>query len=166
MTKIDTEHPLPKPAGIDSTKFIVPQGSELVELYAKNDDGIGETFLKLFTEAKDYKVYLRENMPEELHYGIDDDVMNRIGNILLIPDWPKVFSFTSRKLNPGAHGFNPYLVKDMQATFMAWGPAFKNELKIPPFQNVNVFPIITSILGLKYTDKIDGTPAIAKEVLK
>lgn len=166
MTKVDTEHPLPKPAGIDSSSFIVPQGAELVELYAKNKDDVSDTYLKLKKEENGYKVYLRENMPDKLHYGINDDVMNRIGDILLIPDWPKVFSFTNRKPNPGAHGYNPYLVKDMHATFFAWGPAFKSGLQIPSFQNINVYPIVTTILGLKYKDKIDGTPAIANMILK
>lgn len=166
MTKVDTEHPLPKPAGIDSSSFIVPQGAELVELYAKNKDDVSDTYLKLKKEENGYKVFLRENMPDKLHYGVNDDVFNRIGDILLIPDWPKVFSFTSRKPSPGAHGYNPYLVKDMHATFYAWGPAFKKGLQIPSFQNVNVYPVVTTILGLKYTDKIDGTPAVANEILK
>jgi hypothetical protein len=77
-----------------------------------------------------------------------------------------VFDFSSRKPPPGAHGYDPYLVKDMHATFYAWGPAFKNNLEIPSFQNVNVYPVVTTILGLKYTEKIDGTPAIANEILK
>ncbi|MBS1920545.1 MAG: alkaline phosphatase family protein [Bacteroidetes bacterium] len=166
MTKIDTEHSLGMPSAIDTNKFFIPSGAELVELYAKNKENVSDTYVKLLQEAKGYKVYLKENMAARLHYGSEDDTMDRIGDILLIPDWPNEFNFSSRKPRPGAHGYDPYLVKDMHATFFAWGPAFKNDFTIPSFQNVNVYPVVTTILGLKYTDKIDGTPAVAHEILK
>jgi hypothetical protein len=85
---------------------------------------------------------------------------------LLIPTWPQAFNLSTRKLNPGAHGYDPRLVKDMLATFYAWGPAFKNRLKIPPFENVNVYPVITKILGLSYHEKIDGNSKLARKILK
>ncbi len=166
MTKVDNDNTLPLPAAVDTSKFIVPPGSELVELYAKNKDDISDTYVKLMEDSKGYKVYLKENMPARLHYGIKDDVFDRIGDILLVPDWPKIFNFSSRKPSPGAHGYDPYLVKDMLATFYAWGPAFKQEFRIPSFQNVNVYPVVTKILGLNNTDQIDGKNAIADLILK
>ncbi|WP_428331178.1 ectonucleotide pyrophosphatase/phosphodiesterase [Mucilaginibacter sp.] len=167
MTKIDREHTISKPAAIDTSKFIVSGDDILVQLYAKDRKDIQETYQQLKKEAVDYKVYLKENMPTNLHYGTSDDWHNRIGDILLIPNWPKVFNMYGRKqLNPGTHGFDPYAVMDMHATFYAWGPAFKSHLKIPEFQNVNIYPLITAILGLNYTEKIDGTKQLAQEVLK
>jgi predicted AlkP superfamily pyrophosphatase or phosphodiesterase len=166
MTNADRDTLLSMPAAVDTSRFIIPSGGEIVELYAKNKEDVTDTYVKLLREARGYKVYLRENVPAKLHYGIEDDAMDRIGDIILVPDWPKVFDFSSRKPPPGAHGYDPYLVKDMHATFYAWGPAFKNNLEIPSFQNVNVYPVVTTILGLKYTEKIDGTPAIANEILK
>lgn len=166
MTRIDTGNTLSMPAAVDTSKFIIPRGSEIVELYAKNKNDIADTYARLMQEANGYKVYLKENMPARLHYGAEDDVFNRIGDIILIPDWPKVFNFSSGKEQPGAHGFDPYLVKDMQATFFAWGPAFKKGVTIPSFQNVHVYPVVTTILDLIFTGKTDGTPTIANEILK
>jgi hypothetical protein len=114
--------------------------------------------------AKDYKVYLKTGVPKRLHYGAEDDRMNRIGDILLIPNWPKVFS--DKTPGMGHHGFDPRKVKDMQATFFAWGPAFKEHLKIPAFENVNIYPLITDILGLTYTEEIDGKKEVLNKVLK
>lgn len=54
----------------------------------------------------------------------------------------------------------------MHASFYAWGPAFKNNLNIPSFKNVDVYPVVTTILGLRINDKIDGTNKVAKEILK
>ena len=54
----------------------------------------------------------------------------------------------------------------MQATFYAWGPAFKTKTKIDSFPNVDIFPLVADILGLNYTFKVDGTKHLAKQVLK
>jgi len=54
----------------------------------------------------------------------------------------------------------------MQASFYAWGPAFKNGLTIEAFENVNVYPLIASILGLNITEKIDGRPEVLKPILR
>jgi predicted AlkP superfamily pyrophosphatase or phosphodiesterase len=166
MTKIDADNPLSLPNAVDTSKFIIPHGSELLELYAKNKKDIASTYNNLKKEEKGFTAYLKTNMPAHLHYGKKDDRKNRIGDIILLPTWPNFFNLSSRKLNPGAHGYDPALVKDMFATFYAWGPAFKHHLKIPAFKNVNVYPIVTSILGLSYTEKIDGTNDIAKKILK
>jgi predicted AlkP superfamily pyrophosphatase or phosphodiesterase len=169
MTKIDTEHSISIPSAIDTSKFVVSGDGILVELYAKDKSNISETYNQLKKDAdknKDYKVYLSENVPAYLHYNKTDDKFNRIGDILLIPEWPKVFNLYNRKLSPGTHGYDPAVVKDMGATFFAWGPAFKQHINIPAFPNVNVFPLITDILGLTFTDQIDGTQQLAGEVLK
>jgi hypothetical protein len=124
------------------------------------------TYEKLKLEAKNYKVYLKSDFPKHLHYGASDDKTNRAGDILLVPDWPKVFHFSSRRPNPGAHGYDPYTLKDMHAIFLAWGPAFKNGITVPAFENVNVFPVVTRILGLNFSHKIDGTKKLADTILK
>jgi predicted AlkP superfamily pyrophosphatase or phosphodiesterase len=166
MTRIDVDHPLIMPV-FDTSKFIIPRGAELVELYAKDERDIADTYNKLKAQQHGFKVYLKTEMPAYLHYGQKDDVMNRIGDILLIPNWPLTFTWGSNnKPSPGAHGYDPYLVKDMRAVFLAWGPAFKNHLHISPFENVNVFPIVTKILGLTYSEKIDGDSKIATRILK
>jgi hypothetical protein len=66
----------------------------------------------------------------------------------------------------GWHGYDATVVKDMGATFYAWGPAFKSHLTIAPFENVDVFPMINQLLGLKYDAKVDGTKQLANEILK
>jgi predicted AlkP superfamily pyrophosphatase or phosphodiesterase len=164
MTQVDTANPIPAPKIIDADKFKTTYSSTTLSLYAIDKADIKPMYDALRKSAKDYKVYLKSGMPERLHYGTDDDRMNRIGDILLIPDWPRVFS--EKKPGMGHHGFDPRKVKDMQATFMAWGPAFKEQVKIPKFENVHVYPLITNILGLRYTEQIDGKIETLEEVLK
>jgi len=167
MTRVDNEHTIPMPAVIDTNQFKIAKESTMIGLYANHKADIEPAYQKLKAEAKDYQVYLKKDMPGNLHFGPADDKFNTIGDILLIPNWPKIFQFRyNKKPNPGTHGFNPYIVKDMHATFLAWGPAFKSGLTVPSFENVNVYPIITGVLGLKITDKIDGTSAVAKQILR
>ncbi|MDX5438396.1 MAG: ectonucleotide pyrophosphatase/phosphodiesterase, partial [Pontibacter sp.] len=166
MTQIDQENTLPLPAAVDTAKFIVSGGGNIVELHAKDRQDIKETYKQLKREAKEYKVYTRNNLPKRYHYGARFDTYGRVGDIMLLSDWPKVFHFSSRKPSPGFHGFDPTVVKDMHATFYAWGPAFKKGQKIESFTNIHVYPIITEILDLSYSHTIDGKKKIAKEVLE
>ncbi|MFY0255202.1 ectonucleotide pyrophosphatase/phosphodiesterase [Chitinophaga sp. 30R24] len=164
MTSVDREHPISMPAAIDTAKFLIPSSGTMVELHAKNAADIQPLYETLKQQENHYKVYLKTNMPAYLHYSSTDDKLNRIGDILLVPDWPYVFS--ERKPGIGHHGFDATVVKDMQATFIAWGPAFKAHLKIPAFENIHVYPLVARMLGLKVTTPVDGRLEVLQPVLK
>ncbi len=166
MIKADTAHPIPLPKTIDTSKFIISGDALLVELYAKNPTDIQSTYTGLQKEASpDYSPYLKTNVPPKLHYGAKDDHFYRIGDILLSAKAPKVFNLYGTHSSIGVHGYDATTVKEMRATFYAWGPAFKHNLTIQPFENVEVFPLIARILGLKYAPHIDGTGALPQRVL-
>jgi predicted AlkP superfamily pyrophosphatase or phosphodiesterase len=158
-------HTLPLPEAIDSTKFIIPPGEALLHLYAKNKADIKPTYDKLKATAKDYDVYLAEDVPARWHYSKKDDRYNRIGDIILVPHLPKVFSIDGRPVHFGEHGFDNAL-PDMRAIFFAWGPAFLPNVRIRNFENVDLYPLMTKILGLSYTDKIDGHAGIFRDGLQ
>lgn len=164
MTAVDTMHWIPFPAAIDTAKFLIQSSGTTVSLYAKDRQAIIPLYKQLKQEAKDYQVYLKKDVPAYLHYGAADDRYNRIGDILLLPVWPRVFA--GQKPKTGYHGFDPAKVKDMHAIFYAWGPAFKQGITIPTFENVHVYPLIASILELPVTEKIDGDKKVLRPVLK
>jgi len=155
-------------APIDTGRFITSGEGTLVNIYAKKgwEGDIKELYQQLSRNAGDYDVYLKANVPAKLHYGTADDKYNRIGDIVIIPHYPHLLSLNNSRTGAGQHGFDPTVTKEMHATFYAWGPDFKTQLKIPSFENVNVYPIVTKILGLNITDKIDGTMAVADKILK
>ncbi len=165
MIAADTLNLLPKPAALDTTKFKVPDGDVLVHLYAYNEKDIQPTYAALKKEAVDYDVYLASEVPARWHYGATDDLYQRIGDIILVPHAPKSFSFRKRRPLLGKHGFDNAL-PEMQATFYAWGPAFKKHVQIDAFENVHVYPLIAHMLGLNVTEKIDGELKVLKPVLK
>jgi hypothetical protein len=89
-----------------------------------------------------------------------------MGDILLAAQYPRMLYLSDHHVNYGEHGFDNIL-SDMGATFYAWGPAFKNGLVIPAFENVNVYPLIARILGLTLPPGgIDGKPEVMKGILR
>lgn len=164
MTAVDREDPTKMPAEIDTAKFVIPSSGTMMVLHAKNKADIQPTYEALKKNEHHFKVYLKENMPGSYHYSATDDETNRIGDILLVPDWPYVFS--QRKPGIGHHGFPPLEVKEMGATFIAWGPAFKKNIEIPAFENIHIYPLIAQILGLGYSGKIDGRKEVLNDILK
>jgi len=55
----------------------------------------------------------------------------------------------------GEHGYDPRQMKSMRAIFYAIGPDIRPGAKVPPFENVDVYPFIAKILGLEI-GPIDG----------
>lgn len=163
MARIDNEHPLLIPAFISKEKFVVSVLGATVNIHAKDPADILPAWqqFQAITDTN-YTAYLKKDVPAELHYGAADDKYNRIGDIVLLAKWPKTFNL---KNGPGAHGYNPALIKEMNAVFYAWGPAFKKNQTIPPFKNVEVYNVMAKILGITRLPN-DGTGDLEKQVLK
>lgn len=165
MTTVDRENTISLPKAIDVNKFIVPPGNALLNVYAKDPKDVKPTYKALKAEAKDYKVFLSKNIPKAWHYNKSNDTYSRVGDLILVPQLPKVFNINNNQPDAGQHGFDPSIT-DMHAIFYAWGPNFKSGLKIPAFENVNVYPLIANILGLNFTHQIDGREKILKHALR
>jgi len=166
MAAIDTLHGLTLPASIDTAKFTVSGCETLVDLYAHNKEDIAAQYAALKKEKPDgWDIYLPDETPARWHYTSGDDRYGRMGNILLAAQHPRMLFTHDHRVLPGEHGFDNIL-PDMGATFYAWGPAFKKGVNIPPFENVNVYPLIADILGLTLPGEIDGKMEVLKGVIK
>lgn len=168
MIKIDKENAMDIPELLkDKERFDYYNSQTLLRVKVKNPAQIQAVYKALKKNQNgDYKVYTADNLPSRLHYGKADDRYNRIGDILLLPKAPKIFLEKDKKTTIGKHGYDPKIVPEMRATFMAWGPAFKQNLEIKAFDNVNVYPVVTKILGLDITSPIDGTDKVSNKILK
>ena len=168
MKDVDLENPLEIPEILlDKNRFTYFNAQTLLRVMVKNEAEVKQVYRELKkNKTRDYQVYLTEKFPAKLHYRTSDDRFGRIGQILLVPNAPKVFLESGSKKTPGKHGYNPFKVPEMRATFVASGPAFKEGKKIGKFRNVNLYPMVAEILGLKVSQTIDGSPKTAKKVLK
>ncbi|SMO93552.1 Predicted pyrophosphatase or phosphodiesterase, AlkP superfamily [Chryseobacterium rhizoplanae] len=168
MIKVDGGTPLEIPAVLfDKNRFDFYNSQTLLRVYVKNPDEVKAVYKELkANKTDDYEVYLDKKLPKYLHFATRDDRYNRIGQILLIPKAPKIFLEKGKKTSVGKHGYNPKVVPEMKATFFAWGPEFKNNLTIGEFANINVYPLVAEVLGLKIDQPIDGKLKVLKETLK
>jgi len=163
MATVDTAHPITPPV-VDTSRFTIAFGGTMIHLYAKDKSAVSATYEALKRSADGYDVYLPDQTPERWHYTSADDRHHRIGDILLVAHHPLVFHDRGRIL-AGEHGYDNYL-PDMGASFYAWGPAFKQGVTIPAFENVNVYPLIAHILGLRISESIDGSLKVLQGTLK
>jgi len=168
MIKVDGGAPLEIPAMLlDKNRFDFYNSQTLLRVYVKNPAEVKAVYKELKAKrTDDYEVYLDKKLPKYLHFSTKDDRYDRIGQILLIPKAPKIFLEKGKKTSVGKHGYNPKIVPEMKATFFAWGPEFKNNLVINEFANINVYPLVTEILGLKTDQPIDGKFKVLKRILK
>ena len=168
MIKVDGGTPLEIPAVLfDKNRFDFYNSQTLLRVYVKNPDEVKPVYKELKArKTDDYEVYLDKKLPRYLHFATRDDRYHRIGQILLIPKAPKIFLEKGKKTSVGKHGYNPRTVPEMKATFFAWGPEFKSNKVSGEFENINVYPLVTEILGLKTEQPVDGKLKVLRETLK
>ena len=115
------------------------------------------------------RIYRKRDLPARFHYSDSP----RIAPLLVLPKEGWIITnrekFEEMKRNgdmnhlKGAHGYDNQLVS-MRATFIAHGGRFKRGKVVAPFENVQVYNIMTKILGLKPAPN-DGDNKAARAVL-
>jgi predicted AlkP superfamily pyrophosphatase or phosphodiesterase len=93
----------------------------------------------------------KQDMPARWHYGTHP----RIPPIVCQADegWLLIKRATYEKgvsvgwRGGGAHGYDPAL-PSMRAIFIAHGPAFRERMTIPGFDNVDVYPLLARLVGV------------------
>lgn len=121
-------------------------------------EGYRDSVLFALKNVEHIKAYKKEEIPAELHYGTSD----RIGDIVVCPDCGWQFSNNPSR-NKGAHGYSP-LSPDMQVIFYAYGPDFKKGYESQGFINVDIYPLLAHLLGIK-PERIDGDFNRVKDLL-
>jgi len=150
-----------------SVKFA--NGGTQAHIYVSNQAKKDSLYnlLKAKETEKNFKVYKKEDFPERWNYKND-----RVGD-LMIAAVPGYYITTSTSISPnmvigskfGVHGYDPMVVTDMRGIFFAVGPNIKKGVEVAPFQNINVYPLVAKILGLK-TPRIDGKFEVLEKVYK
>jgi predicted AlkP superfamily pyrophosphatase or phosphodiesterase len=163
MMQADTTHTITLPDAPALQPLKSMPGNEKVMLYGKTDEEIKTAYDYLKQHENHYTAYLKKETPERWHYG-QEDIYNRIGDIILLAEANYIFT-PAKKAHPGHHGYDNNLT-NMNAVFMAWGPAFKPHTRIATFENVHVYPLVARILGLDITQPIDGRLEVLEPVLQ
>jgi predicted AlkP superfamily pyrophosphatase or phosphodiesterase len=116
------------------------------------------------------RVVRRGAFPPELKFGKN----KRIAPIVVVPSEGFVIMNNRRyqqyknrgelDKTRGAHGYHNGLTS-MRASFIASGPAFKNSYIHPPFENIHIYNLMCSILGLVPAEN-DGDLKQVRSMLK
>jgi predicted AlkP superfamily pyrophosphatase or phosphodiesterase len=128
-----------------------------------------EVYRKLAGANPHLKVFKRAEIPERWHYRDHP----RVPPILGVADegWQvlrraSVASIAARTIGGlrGTHGYDPQLMS-MRAIFVAAGPAFKQGVTVEPFENVSIYHMLATILGVTPAAN-DGDPSVSRAVLR
>lgn len=96
-----------------------------------------------FNRSEFLDVYYKEDLPERLHYKNS----RRVGPIVAIAKEGYTVG-TQMQTNVGNHGFDNE-IPSMRAIFLARGPDFKNNVKIGPVDNVDVYPLVCELVQIQ-----------------
>lgn len=107
--------------------------------------------------------YLSETAPAQWH--VDDSPS--FPDVILMPDEGyAVLSSMDKagKINAGDHGWAPE-APAMHGFFVACGPNIRTGVRTGPVGNIDIYPLMLSILGLQGPSSIDGDAANLADIL-
>jgi len=137
-------------------------------LYPDSDEAARRAYQQLRGASDKFVVYRRSDLPARLHF----DSNPRVGDPVVIPTGPYLIRAhapqTTEAIRPdakGMHGYDPREMKSMRAIFYAAGPDIRPGVKLPPFENVDIYPLIAKILGLQIGE-IDGHADTLRSILQ
>lgn len=107
------------------------------------------------------QVWKHDSLPDRLHYGHNPRTLDI--TIVGDPGWSLYWSWKVGT-EMGTHGYD-IADRKMHAIFYAAGPAFKRDYKANTFPNVDVYPLMAKVLGIKPAPN-DGNLNQVKSMLK
>lgn len=142
---------------------------EIIQIFPKEGKE-DEIYRTLKSKLRHATIYRKAELPKRFHYKNSP----RIAPLILLTDEGWITTNRERfeelkekgdlKHLHGGHGYDNAL-ESMRATFIAHGKAFKKGITIEPFENIQVYNLMTKILSLKSAPN-DGDFRLAKKVLK
>jgi predicted AlkP superfamily pyrophosphatase or phosphodiesterase len=140
---------------IDRASYILPETGPYaaIEPAAGTDNRVYDALLQPHEHMQCRR---KEDLPERLHYGHNPRVAAII--CLADPGWIILAGTPANPVHGGAHGWDPAWA-EMDATFIASGPAFRKGARLATFDNVDVYPLIARLIGVTARDS-DGNSAI------
>jgi predicted AlkP superfamily pyrophosphatase or phosphodiesterase len=116
------------------------------------------------------KIYRKSETPAQWHYRDHPRIPPIVGVVdegwQVLPRATVSERVLRRMIGPrGEHGYDPNEATSMRGIFVAAGPAFKTGVTVPAFENVQIYNMLSRILGATPA-KNDGDPAFAQSVLR
>jgi predicted AlkP superfamily pyrophosphatase or phosphodiesterase len=137
-------------------------------LYPNDESSAARAHQQLSNASDKFVVHRRADVPAYLHYSSN----SRIGDPVVIPTGPymiRAHATESPEIaqpeEKGEHGYDPRQMKSMRAIFYVVGPDIRPGVRVQPFENVDIYPLIANILGLKI-ESVDGSLEPLRGILR
>lgn len=159
---------------IDAASTRVVLNGPVAFIYARDPASVEKAYRALKGKDPRFEVYRRAETPPEWHFRENP----RSGDLVALVNQAAVFFMPradrdkdgkekARRPPPkGEHGYDPRKFKTMHAIFYAIGPNVTPKGRVDSFENVNVYPFIARILGLKLPQNLDGSPAVLEPLYR
>ena len=115
------------------------------------------------------RVFRRSGTPEAWHYRDHPRIPPIIG--VVDEGWQIMRRATFEAIRAGQaaapggqHGYDPAAMS-MRGIFVAAGPAFRQGVTVPPFENVNIYDVLARVIGVTPAPN-DGTQTVGASLLR
>ncbi len=140
-----------------SARIVAGGGTAMLQPVAGRE---AEAYALLVGRHEHMTCWRKEHVPPRYHYGTNP----RVAGIVCLGDPGWYLTTTGSRPSKAQHGFDPTL-DAMGAVFVAWGPSFKSGATIDVLDNVDVYPLVMTLLGLPPRPN-DGDPNLAAKALR
>ena len=91
--------------------------------------------------------WLKQDIPARFHYGHNP----RVAPIFCLPETGWLLTTHAARPKEGVSGDHGYdnMSPEMAAVFIANGPAFRSGVTLKSFDNVDVYPLLARLVGVK-----------------
>ena len=136
----------------------------MIEPSASDFDSV---LYKLKSNENNYKVYLKEEVPEYFHFSKHPFIYSivlvaEMGWSLVNNEW---LEGLKRDYSKGNHGFDNNHT-DMHGIFVAKGPSFKAQYTTGTLWNIDINPLLCKIFNIQPLSNIDGKLERIQFILK
>ncbi len=135
-----------------------------VAMLQPHPDKVESVFEALKSAEENYIVYRKQDLPERFRIRNNQ----RVPEILVVAESGYTITtrdrFESRGVSGGAHGYDP-MDPEMNAFFLATGPAFKAGHRIGAFETIHIYELMCKILGIKPAPN-DGDLSVLNPILR
>ena len=141
---------------VDLVDTVIVEGGSYLFLHLEKDEpGRAAAIVAGVNNSwKHGRAYLPQDTPAQWHVGNNP----RFPDVILMPEAGYAVLSTEGKrgkINAGDHGWAPEN-PDMHGFFVACGPNITAGLSLGPVNNIDVYPLMLSILGLEAPEIMDG----------
>lgn len=148
-------------ADVDLSGARVIVGSPIANLYFDGDTAAVQRVWEAFREVDHVRAFRQRDLPERWHANVP-----RTGDLIVIADegWTLGLDPQRGQWSGGTHGYPP--IPSMHGIFVAAGPRIAPGQRIPPFENIHIYPLVTELLGLRPNPEIDGRLEVLAPLLR